>query len=59
MSLVRLGAEGLDRRVAEGIIDQVYTAVSHWREFADQDHVAAVPAAAVDQMLQAISAERS
>lgn len=51
-------AEGLDRRVAEGIIEQVLSAVSRWREFVDQTHVATVPAAAVDLVLKAFPAER-
>jgi serine/threonine-protein kinase HipA len=39
-TLLRLAAaEGLDRRAAEGVIDQVRAAVSRWREFADQAEV--------------------
>lgn len=48
-------AEALDRRVADGIIEQVHAAVSHWREFADGAQVPALPAAAIGQVLQAIS----
>jgi len=59
-TLRRLAApEGLDRRVAEGIIEQVRSAVSRWREFANQTQVSTLPASAVDQVLKAISAERS
>jgi len=45
------GSEGLARRSAEGIIEQVQAAIARWREFADQAHVPALQAADVSQAL--------
>jgi len=45
--------EGLDRKVATSVIDQVRAAVSRWREFTNQAQVPALKAAEVGQVLSA------
>jgi serine/threonine-protein kinase HipA len=45
--------EGLARRSAEGIVEQVRTGVARWREFADQAQVPALKAAEVGRVLAA------
>ena len=50
--LLRLAEnEGLDRRSAEGIIEQVRAGVARWREFADQAQVPILKAAEVSHAL--------
>jgi serine/threonine-protein kinase HipA len=52
-TLLRLAAtEGLDRRAAEGVIDQVRAAVSRWREFAAEAGVPALKAAEISRVLR-------
>lgn len=51
--LTRLAeSEGLDRRQAADIVDQVRAAVSRWREFADQSEVTAIVAAETETVLR-------
>ena len=50
--LVRLAeSEGLDRRIAAGVIEEVRSAIALWREFADQAQVPSLKAAEVGQVL--------
>lgn len=50
--LVRLAeSEGLDRRIAAGVIEEVRSAIARWREFADQAQVPSLKAAEVGQVL--------
>ena len=50
--LLRLAEnEGLARREAEGLVEQVRASVARWREFADQAQVPALKAAEVGHVL--------
>ncbi len=58
-NLLRLADnEGLDRRSAQGIIEQVRAGIARWREFADQARVPALKAAEVGQVLATAPSQR-
>jgi hypothetical protein len=50
--------EGLARRSAEGIIEQVRASVARWREFADQAQVPILQAAEVSHELTSAPRQR-
>jgi serine/threonine-protein kinase HipA len=57
--LLRLAEnEGLARRSAESLIEQVRASVARWREFADQAQVPILKAAEVSHALNSASRQR-